>query len=97
MPVSTCSAAPPLPSGRARERLPFGNFIRRAEDRPQVRSGIGWRSAVAEAVEHIDRDVRRNRTHAARFHEMRDEKCLTAGLGKRTGDRRRCRSHRHRP
>ena len=77
-------AAAPL-AGR-HEGVPFRQLDHAADHRPRADVGVRCGGFRQQAVEHINRRLRRNATHPPRLGEIGDEESLATGFGERGRD-----------
>ena len=79
------SAAAPVIGGA--EGVPFGELDQAADHRPRAQFGEGRRGAGHQAVEHVDRRLRRHGAGGGGFRQVGDEEGLAAGTRELAGDR----------
>jgi len=76
-----------LPGASGGERVPFGEFSHRVDNRPHGKFDEGLRALQREAMQDIDRGVFGTRAHDSRLGDIGNKECLAASPCQRS-DRR---------
>ncbi len=87
MPVSTCKRRPAAPLVGRTECVPLCEFDEAANHRLSADVGEGRRSPGQQAIEHVNRGVRRGGASSPRLRDVRDKECPATRMCESSRDR----------